>query len=129
MCIKKCIYCGAKAQIKKIEDMYYVQCSKCNRHGQYSYVGRFEKYAIAQWNMANIPSNNGMRVQIGEPRKHKVYYRYVYTLDGVPGKSLVDIAGEIGFTESYLRTLFANTKGTTIEIHGHIITKRRKHEQ
>lgn len=52
--LQKCKWCGAYPVVKKIDDLYYAQCSKCAKLPPYQFVGRMEKFAIDQWNCYNV---------------------------------------------------------------------------
>ena len=133
MAIRKCIYCGVAPEIKKIEGLYYVQCSNCHRHNLYSYVGRMESNAIAQWNVANAPYTPNQKIAIENlrlyPHRHPNRHRCVpCNIDGMKYKSLEDGAIYLGITSSWLRTLLSRAKDGTIEYKGHTITKGKNDE-
>lgn len=50
-----CKFCAKKGLeiypiIKEMEEMYYAQCPKCNKHDLYEFLGITEKRAIDRWN-------------------------------------------------------------------------------
>ena len=123
MYVKKCMYCGANPQIKKIEDLYYAQCPKCNKHDIYAYVGLKEQTAIERWNFANI-SQAQTKAKVSTGRLHGI--RYTYNIDGEICYRLAEISTRVGVTKRWLHTLFEKSPSNTIVVNGHTINRRKK---
>ena len=51
--LMKSIPCQHKPRLIKVSDLYYVQCSHCNRWDPYAFLGTTAKRAIDQWNLYN----------------------------------------------------------------------------
>ena len=123
MCIKKCMYCGSKPQIKKIEDLYYVQCPKCNKHDIYAYVGLKEQTSIERWNSANIPQLN-TKPTTAKGKLHGI--RYTYNIDGKICYRMAEISAKVGVSKKWLHMLFEKAPSNTIVVNGHTINRRKK---
>ena len=134
MVTQKCMYCGATPKVKKIEGLYYVQCSGCAKHNPYAYVGRFEENAIRQWNTINAPYRVAQTIDLDNARLYPYRHPNINkhrcipcVIDGVRYESLRDGAPAVGCSEKWLRTLMLKHDGTFV-YKGHTITKGKKDE-
>lgn len=48
-----CKYCKSPGKVKKIEGLYYAQCSSCTKRDPYECLGLTEQDAIQLWDVLN----------------------------------------------------------------------------